>query len=440
MNVLPEIILVVTALILLGLGLRPRCRKNLALLTAAGLALAAGAMLWTDGSIFRLVVVAFSAATLALLPSDHLRRHVGEFFALQLFATVGLILLVTAQDLLTLFLALELSGIPFYALVAFEKRTPSNAEAALKYFLTGAISSAVLLYGLSLIFGVTGSLQLDAIRTAAPDALLLAGVVMAFCGFAFKLAAIPMQVWTPDVYESTSAPVAALLASASKVAGVVVFANFLPIGNPAIQQTVTLAALLSMGFGNLAAIGQSNVRRLLAYSAIAQSGYLLLGIASGNAGAAVGFYAIVYAIAALGAFAVVAAVESRCGGCELTDFNGLLRSSPALAISLALFLASLAGIPPLPGFFGKFALFAAAARTDWMWTPVVVAFLLNAVSLYYYLIVLKHAFAPSGETLRQGRHAPAILAAMLAASLVVAGLLPHLVLSRTTPAVHTVQR
>lgn len=440
MTALPEILLVAVALVLLGLGVRPHCRKNLALLAAAGLALAAGAILWTDASVFRLAVVLFSAATLALLPPDSLRRHAAEFFALQLFATAGLLLLVTAQDLLTLFLALELSGISFYAMVAFEKRTPTNAEAALKYFLTGALSSAILLYGFSLLFGVTGSLRLDALRSAPPDALLLAGVIMAFCGFAFKLAAIPMQVWAPDVYESTSAPVAALLASASKVAGVVVFANFLPIGNSAIQQTITLAAVLSMVFGNLAALGQSNVRRLLAYSAIAQSGYLLLGIASGTAAAAVGFYAIVYAVAALGAFAVIAAVESRRGGCELADFNGLLRGSPALGISLAIFLASLAGIPPLAGFFGKFAIFAAAARTEGMWMPVVAAFLLNAISLYYYLLVLKHALARPGSTLPGGRRAPSFVAAVLAASLLFSGLLPDLLLQRTTPAIRAVQR
>jgi NADH-quinone oxidoreductase subunit N len=317
----------------------------------------------------------------------------------------------------------------------------------LKYFLIGSLSAAFLLYGLSLIYGVSGSTNLLAISQAKADPLLTVGIVLTLAGFAFKVAAVPFQLWAPDVYEGAPTAAAALIASGSKVAGIFILVKVVSSGLghwagsagwgqflPGWAPVLALMAAASIVLGNITALVQSNVKRLLAYSAIAHGGYLLLGLSSAgkDSSTAVLFYVVIYALTTAGAFGVVAIVEKERGGSRLADFDGLAKSSPVLGLCLLVFLISLAGIPPLAGFFGKFYLFATALQNGNLLWIVIVAVALNAVSLYYYLIVLKHAFVlPSPEGIRPAA-APAsrILVAALAVAVIALGIAPDLLLTR----------
>lgn len=461
---LPETILVVTALAVLGFGVSvPKARGLITAATLLGGFAAAAALVLVpvDGNflhgmvvldpvarIFKLVILGLGLAAAVFASDSFPDLHFAESLALILFSTVGMMLLVATEDLLMIFIALELTSIPLYVLAAFAKGSRSSAEAGLKYFMIGSVSAAFLLYGLSLIYGVAGSTSLQAIArlSGAPDPLLVAGIVLALAGFAFKVAAVPFQLWAPDVYEGAPTAAAALIASGSKVAGIFILARILTSGLghwagaagwgeflPGWAPVLALMAAASVVLGNVTALVQSNVKRLLAYSAIAHGGYLLIGLCSAGRGglAAVLFYVVVYALTTAGAFGVVAVVEKQRGGSGLEDFDGLAKTSPGLALGLLVFLISLAGIPPLAGFFGKFYLFASAlANGHHLWL-VVLAVAMNAVSLYYYLIVLKHAFVfPARDGARSGE-APAsrVLVFALALSVVALGLAPNLLLA-----------
>lgn len=369
--------------------------------------------------LVKLALLGLSLITAIFAAGSAVREHFAEYLGLILFSTIGMMLLAGTEDLLMIFIGLEMTSIPLYVLTGYMKRSSASAEAALKYFLVGGVSAAFLLFGLSLIYGVTGSTSIADLaqtpRATLLDPLLLAGVVMAMVGFGFKVAAVPFHLWAPDVYEGAPTPSAALIASGSKVAGFLILAKLLTFGfakgggsaawglmQPGWLPVLGIVGALSVVVGNLAALSQSNVKRILAYSAIAQSGYMLLGLmAAGKTGvAAVLFYVIVYALTTLGAFGVVSLVEQRRGGSQLHHFQGLHQSAPGLALCMGVFMISLAGIPPLAGFFGKFYLFAGAlgsvssiydGNLGLLWL-IIVAVAFNAVSLYYYLIVLKHVF------------------------------------------------
>lgn len=466
---LPEAILVIGALAVLSAGIaRPAARSAatsaaLFFMILAGAAVALfpanasllGGMVVAGplARIFKIVLLVLGGATVAFAHDSFPSKHYAESLALVLFSVTGMMLLVGTENLLMIFVALELTSIPLYVLAAFNKQSRASAEAGLKYFLIGSVSAAFMLFGFSLIYGVTGSLGLRAIAaTASADPLLLAGIVMALGGFAFKVAAVPFQLWAPDVYEGAPTAAAALIASGSKVAGVFILARILATALipwagcagaahfvPGWAPVLAIMAAASMVLGNLAALGQSNVKRLLAYSAIAHGGYMLLALAAAGANAfnAVLFYVVVYALTAAGAFGVVAVVEKRRGGSDLSHFDGLSQSSPGLALGLMVFLISLAGIPPLAGFFAKFYLFAAALESAPLLWLVVLAIALNAVSLYYYLIVLKHAFVLPG---RGESAAPAnsdatrLVVALLAVAVIALGLAPGLLLTPLTRA------
>jgi NADH-quinone oxidoreductase subunit N len=362
----------------------------------------------------RLGVLGFAWLTLGLLPAAKPVRHPAEYVAVLLFATAGFTLMAGAQQLLVAFLALELASLSLYVLAGFAKTSPRSAEAALKYFLFGGMSAAFLLFGFSLIYGLTGSLDLPEIaeRLAGMglSPLLVVALVMVLVAFGFKAAAAPFHLWAPDAYEGAPAPSAALIASASKLAGFVLFSRLLWTGfglaagtaahTPLVvgwAPVVAFIAAASLLLGNIGALAQTNVRRLLAYSAIAHAGALLLGvIAAGRVGPGpLFYYAATYGLATVGAFGVIAVVD-RAGGCQqITDLAGLHRRSPFLAACLAVFILSLAGVPPLAGFFGKFAVFAAALKLGGVAGPAgwlaILAILLSTVALYYYLIVLKQA-------------------------------------------------
>ena len=363
--------------------------------------------------------------------------------------------LVSTQNLLLIFLSLELLSLSLYILAAFNKRSARSAEAALKYFLFGGISAAFLLFGFSLLYGLSNSTNLDAaspqsIHGPSLDPLLIVAIVMVMVGLGFKVAAVPFHFWAPDVYQGAPAPSAALIASGSKVAGFFIFYQVMVIGLAGAEGSgvwhgyvsgwvpvVAIVAALSMVLGNLVAIMQTSVRRLLAYSAIAHAGYMLLGIVSHTDQSldALLYYAITYALTVLGAFGVVAVVEEATGGDTLSDFAGLSRRAPVPSFCMLIFMLSLAGIPPLAGFFGKFYLFSAVLTSTpgtlgLLWL-VVLAIAMSAVSLYYYLKVLKYIYVsdpPAGASSDSYLELRQVVLCVIALSVVLLGCAPNLLL------------
>jgi NADH-quinone oxidoreductase subunit N len=426
----PEAIVVATALIVLAVGLTSeRAEALCSFIAALGLVVAIGDILILPrnanlfggmlvvsplNSLFKIICLALAFATVLLTPSEKSLRNHGEYLAMLLLATVGLLLLVGSEELLMIFIGLELLGLSLYVMTAFDKSDIRSAEAGLKYFLFGSTASAFTLFGISLVYGISSTTSLAAIGQkliGAPlQPLLAVGVVMTLIGFAFKIAAAPFHLWAPDAYQGAPVSSAAFIASGSKVAsfvvlGKIVLVGFAPVHGSADWHAMiagwapALAALaaLSMLLGNFVALVQTNVRRLLAYSAVAHAGYTLLGIIAGgpNGFPATLFYTTVYAVTLIGAFGIVGLVRQQTGGADLQDFTGLSARSPLLAACMATFMLSLAGIPPLAGFFGKFYLFSAAFRAGenhgLLWL-VVVALFGSFVSLYYYLIVIKAMF------------------------------------------------
>jgi NADH-quinone oxidoreductase subunit N len=415
--------------------------------------------MFVDDPLTRLVKVALLAlavCALVLATESHFTAHVGEYLALILLGTVGMMLLVSSTDLLMIFIALELTSLSLYILAAFNKRDLKSAEAALKYFLFGGMSAAFTLFGLSLVYGLSGSTNLKEIAAklggAQPlDPLLIAALVMTVIGFGFKVAAVPFHLWAPDAYEGAPTPSAALIASGSKVASFFIFAKVMMVafggvgGSGAWRDyrsgwlpVLAFLAALSMGLGNLAALAQSNVKRLLAYSAIAHAGYALLGILANDTQgvSSLVYYVITYGLTVVGAFGVVSVVEETTGGAKLSDFAGLGRREPLVAFSMMIFMLSLAGIPPLAGFFGKFYLFAAVAGgakdLGMLWL-VIFAVAMSAVSLYYYLQVLKQIYVVRAHGAATAARAPLvnrIVLALLAAGVVALGCAPDWLLGR----------
>jgi len=435
----PETIVVLTALLVLAVdltsmrGLELRLRFIVGgLLTLAGCAVAIAwmlvmpvppnaleGMLVVDPltQLVKIALLALTAFTVLISIESDFTHHVGEYLALILMATAGMMFLVSAGDLLMLFVALEMTSLSLYILTAFNKRNIRSAEAALKYFLVGGLSAAFLLFGLSWIYGMAGTTDFHklAAALAAPalDPLLIVALVLAVIGFGFKVAAVPFHLWAPDAYQGAPTPSAAFIASGSKVASFFIFAKLMmlgfagtplagsaawPAGAAGWVPVVAVVAAFSMLLGNLVAIVQSNVKRLLAYSAIAHAGYMLLAVLAHDpeAAASLVYYAATYGLTTIGAFGVVAVVEQGAGDSRLSDFAGLCRRAPVVALCMMVFMLSLAGIPPLAGFFGKFYLFTAALKTGapnlgLLWL-VILAVGMSVVSLYYYLQVLKQIY------------------------------------------------
>ena len=479
----PEVILVLTvlavlaadALALRGMALRPRLLVT-ALMSSVGCVAAIACLLvwpqeasYLDGTfvvspltqLVQVALLALTILTLFLSVDAEFTPHVGEYAALILLSTVGMMFLVSSQNLLVIFLSLELTSLSLYVLTAFDKRSAKSAEAALKYFLFGGMAAAITLFGLSLLYGLSGQINLVPIaeKLSGPklDPLLAVAIVMTLTGFGFKVAAAPFHLWAPDAYQAAPAPSAAFIASGSKVAGFFVLAQVMVIGFKGIEGSgawhnyqpgwvpvMAILAAVSMVLGNLAAIVQSSVRRLLAYSAIAHAGYMLLGVMphTGQSLVALVYYVVTYGLATLGAFGVVAIVEGRGGGDSLSDFAGLSRRAPVPAFCLLIFVLSLAGIPPLAGFFGKFYVFAAAlsgtaGASGLLWL-VILALAMSAVSLYYYLLVLKQVYVaePVAEAtpLRPSLLLQALLV-LVALAVVILGCAPNLLLGPLSIAV-----
>jgi NADH-quinone oxidoreductase subunit N len=361
-------------------------------------------------AVVQIGILVLSALVLLLSVNVKFSRNPGEFVAIVLLGATGMMLLAAARDLLVIFVALELLSLSLYVLAAFAKSSPQSAESALKYYLFGGMSAALMLFGFSYLYGLTGTTNLAgiaaAVATQSVSPLQIVALVLVAAGFGFKVAAVPFHLWAPDTYQGAPAPVAALIASGSKVASFAVLIAFtgavIPAANTARGVSwIVLLVWMSAGsivLGNLAALVQTSVRRLLAYSAIAHAGYMLLGIAANTpqSNAAVLYYALTYALTTVGAFGVIAIVERATGSDRLDSFAGLSRRNPLLSATMFVFLLSLAGIPPLVGFWAKFNLFAAVLRApavgSWGFAMVALALAASAVSLYYYLQVLKRIY------------------------------------------------
>jgi NADH-quinone oxidoreductase subunit N len=372
-------------------------------------------MLAVDNFTLFFKVLLAAIAILIILASadytDKFKRFQGEYYALILLSTLGMTLMSAASDLISLYISLELASISLYVLVSFLKDRKST-EASIKYLLLGAIASAVLLYGMSLVFGVTGRTQLAAIAGSiqamglqglVDNPALLIGIVLLIAGLGFKIAAVPFQMWVPDVYEGAPTPITAYLSVASKAAG---FAFILRIFYSAFGlpdwlsqnwgMIFAVLAVIGMFIGNIAAIPQTNIKRMLGYSSIAQAGYLMVGLATlgfAAAGAIDGpstimFFLASYTVTNLGAFIVVIAISNKIDSDNIADYAGMGKRSPLLALALTLCLVSLIGMPPAAGFMAKFFIFSAAVQNDLIWL-VVIAVINSVISAYYYLRVVK---------------------------------------------------
>lgn len=426
--ILPEILLFGLAIIILLVDLLfKRSEKSfLGWLTAIGLTailvvtlaysrptgedpLILGGMLRHDWPAYTFnIVLVFAAAITAILsvgiPEIADR---GEYFALLVVATMGMNLMAASADLVMLFLAIETTSIPLYILAGFLKGDDKSTESGLKYFLFGAVTSAVMLYGFSLLYGLTGETNIyrlaEAMRVGELSPLLLGGTaLLVLVGFAFKISAAPFHFWSPDVYEGAPTPITAFISTASKAAGFAVLIRFMLAVFPAIEAEwawiLAIMATLTMTIGNILALAQTNIKRLLAYSSVAHAGYALIGlVALSTLGtASVVFYLATYILTNLAAFAVVIVFARAAGSEEIADYAGLSRRSPYLSLAFLIAMLSLGGMPPLVGFVAKFYVFAAAVQSGWIWLAFVGV--LNAIiGLYYYLTVLKVVYLYRSE-------------------------------------------
>lgn len=455
----PDTLLLTSAFAVLGLDLfRPRARRAAFLLAWAGPLLVFALLLLQTGHqeqifwggyavngrgfLFKQFFALAALFTILLtVPYFHTRRArppiccQGEFHAIILFATCGMFLVVSAVDLLTLLVGMEIATIPLYALCGFRKGCPLASEAAAKYVIMGGISTAMAVFGYSLLYGGAGSLRFDAVLSFAsrqPDSpLLLMAVLFILAGAGFKLALCPFHMWAPDVYQGAPLPVTAFLSVSSKATAVsflavLFFGPLAPLVTRLTPAFLLLAAI-TMTAGNLGAMKQTNLLRFMAYSSIAQAGYMLLAFVGRDAMAqtAAYYYLLVYGAANFVVFFIIAIV-TRSDNEEVRALRGLSRNHPALAALLMLSMFSLAGIPPLAGFTGKFMLFAVAAREGYYWM-VLFAALNSTISLYYYLLLIKEAYivAPEQETTAVAATTVQTAALLpLAAAMLLFGILP----------------
>jgi len=467
---IPEITLVVFAILVILLDLGVRQKALLGAVSLVGLVIAGGVsvvmwgeshpalfnnMLAVDNFALFFKLLFLGIAFLVILASaDYVKkfaRFQGEYYALILLSTLGMMLMAATADLISLYVALELTSISLYVLVGFLKDRKST-EASLKYLLLGAIASAVLLYGMALIFGFTGKTQLGEIaqvlQAMSPQALLdspalLMGIVFMIAGFGFKIAAVPFQMWVPDVYEGAPTTVTAYLSVASKAAGFAIilrifFSAFdIPWLNQNWGMIFAVLAVISMLIGNVVAIPQTNIKRMLGYSSIAQAGYLMVGLATlglspvadvlGQSG--IIFFLTSYALTNLGAFIAVIAISSKLDSDLIADYAGMGRRAPVLALALTFCLISLIGMPPAAGFMAKFYIFSAAVQNHLLWL-VVIAVLNSVISAYYYLRVVKVMWLgePASEEKVPSSAAPRVALFLCCLGVLMLGVIPGVVI------------
>ena len=415
--VAPELLLAGGAMLLLMIGVfRGETTANaidvaaVVLLIIVGLAvvwLPSGTLVTFGGSFvvdgfarfLKLLALAGSAIAIVMSPrylaAEKQQRF--EYSILILLSTTGMMMLISAADLIALYLGLELMSLALYVVAAINRDSVRSTEAGLKYFVLGALSSGMLLYGASLVYGFTGTVSFAGIAKAAtaPSLGLIFGLVFLFAGFCFKVSAVPFHMWTPDVYEGAPTPITAFFSAAPKVAGIAMFVRTTIVAFPGVfaqwQQIVVFVAIASMALGAFAAIGQRNIKRLMAYSSIGNMGFALVGLAAGTQQGVQGVlvYMAIYVAMTLGVFACILAMR-RDGQMieEIADLAGLARTKPTMAFFFAMLLFSLAGIPPLAGFFAKFYVFLAAIQAG-LFTLAVIGVVTSVVAAYYYLAIVK---------------------------------------------------
>jgi NADH-quinone oxidoreductase subunit N len=444
---LPELFLSVTALVLLMLGVYwGRDATRLVLLLSVGAVAIAFVLIFlhprnaTDafgglfvadrfGDFMKLLILLGSGLTIAMslryIEREQMARF--EFPILMLFATIGMLLMVSANDLIALYMGLELQSLSLYVIAAIRRDNLRSSEAGLKYFVLGALSSGMLLYGCSLVYGFAGSTgfpalgEIFAATVAAgetPAVGLILGLVFVLAGLAFKISAVPFHMWTPDVYEGAPTPVTAFFANAPKVAamGLLVRVMMDPFGDlfPQWQQIVIFVSIGSMVLGAFAAINQTNIKRLMAYSSIGHMGYALVGLAAGSEAGVrgVALYMAIYILMNVGTFACILCMRQKGRMVEgIDDLKGLSKTNPMMAMAMAIFMFSMAGIPPLAGFFGKFYVFLAAIEAG-LYTLAVIGVLTSVVGAFYYMRIVKLMyFDEPGESFDApiGREMTAIL-------------------------------
>jgi NADH-quinone oxidoreductase subunit N len=459
----PQIVLDITALIVLfsDLALRQKAlRFRFAVasgIASAGCAIAIVRLLTAQTSVnlfdgmlvanllisrVQIALLVLTIFTLLLSIDSTFTDHIGEFVTLILLAVTGMMFLVSTQNILVTFISLELLSLALYSLTAFDKRRPQSSEAALKYFLFGGMSAAFLLFGFTLLYGISNSTNFGqigaAIAITGMTPIVVIAIVTSIIGFGFKVAAAPFHFWAPDVYQGAPNPVAAFIASSSKVASFFVFFTLMSVCYSSVAGSaewmhftagwapvLAAVAALSMIVGNLGALAQSSLRRLLAYSAIAHTGYMLIAIVARTPQTlgALLYYVVTYSLSVLGTFAIIAIVEQQNDSPagkpdQLENFNGLSRRAPILSACLFVFLLSQAGIPPLAGFFGKFYLFASALHAPagysaLLWL-VILALAMSAVSLFYYLQILKRVYVTDPTEITGPLRTPSLAITLIA--------------------------
>jgi len=467
----PEIIIVIGINLVLGIDLMIEESKKWAIATVAGFVMLAAlvpvvtlAVVGDDSrSMFdgRYVVDNYAlilkalflliAYVVILMSQTELEEggyYQGEFYVLMLCSVLGMVMMASARDLVSIFVALELLSIPAYMLAAWRKRDVKSNEAGVKYYLLGVFASAVLLYGMSLLYGATGSTKLTDIGVALADgdaiALEVVAIVFILCGFGFKISAVPFHQWAPDTYEGAPTPVTAFFSVASKAAGFVAIMTLIFLAFPGVDDIygplIWVLSVLTMTVGNVMALRQTNIVRMLAYSSVSQGGFILMPLAfAGNPASsaaamnAVIVYLLVYAVMNLGAFAVIIAVSRKTHSGEIKSFGGLFGYAPGLAMAMTIFLASLAGIPPLAGWFAKFNSFKAVldAGTTSAYVMAGIAAVNTVIAAAYYMRVLRVIWmddAPDGDVTPIRTPAPIAAALVMTAfGTIVLGVLPNLV-------------
>ncbi len=427
--IMPEIILSVLgmALLLVNVFIPSKSKGYLAWLSLIGIVGAgaaavggwgvsiesfSGSVVQDNFGIFFKVIFLVAAGLAVLISDQYMERedcNHGELYPIILFTTVGMMLMASGTDLMTIFLGLELMSISLYVLAGFNRKNIKSNEAGMKYFLLGAFSTGFLLYGMALVYGVTGTTRIAKIAAlvtqsgGAGNAMLLIGMFLIMTGFLFKIAAAPFHMWTPDVYEGAPTPMTAFMSAGPKAAGFAALLRLMLVAFPVMKAEWTdllwILAVLTMTVGNFTALRQDNIKRMLAYSSIAHAGYALVGFVAANTTGTSGilFYMLSYAFMNIGAFAVIILVgkQGEPNG-TVMDFAGLGQKKPLLAATMSLFLFSLAGMPPTAGFIGKFYLFSGAVQEGYIWLAII-GVLNSAASVYYYLRVMVYMYFKPGE-------------------------------------------
>ncbi len=423
--IVPEVVLLVLAALVLTMGLsKRRSSGSLAIISLFSLAVttvlvltigegtAFGVMFLADGyaRVFKLIILLSAMFTVASSVgiTEKFPAHKGEYYGVLLLSVVGMMFMVSAGELLTMFVALELSTVSLFVLAAFNKRDTKSAEAGLKYVILGSISSAVMIYGIALLYGLTGTTEIAGLKEGLQKMYFASGgfprgffvaVILLVAGFGFKLSLVPFHMWAPDVYEGAPTPITAYLSVASKGAGLAIFLRVffggLINGAEVWLPVLTTLAALAMIVGNITAVVQRNIKRMLAFSSIAHIGYILVAVVSINARgvSAMTFYLFVYLFANMGAFICTIVFSQATKSDLIPDYAGLSKRSPVLAAFMSIFLLSLAGIPPLAGFVGKYYVFMAAIQQQYIWL-VIIALLTSVIAVYYYAYVIWKMYFP----------------------------------------------